>query len=112
MFIHSVIDALSLEILVALTYGRAHADVFSFFFFCFESFPDEANVQPEWSLFQTLRIKKTMCHDKTFRTMKATVRKLLLLISGTKHFYWNIVFVIQIPITTKKILSGTLLYVR
>ncbi|XP_014404421.1 PREDICTED: caveolin-1 isoform X2 [Myotis brandtii] len=35
-------------------------------------FPDEANVQPEWSLFWTLRIKKTMCHDKTFRTITAT----------------------------------------
>lgn len=43
-----------------------------------------------------------------------TVRKLLLLVSGTKHFYWNIIFVIQIPIPKKKkkILSGTLLYVR
>lgn len=82
-------------------------------FFCFESFPDEANVQPEWSLFLTLRVNKTMCHDKTFRTITATVRKSLLLISGTKHFYWNIIFVIQIPITKKKkILSGTLLYVR
>lgn len=49
-----------------------------------------------------------MCHDKTFRTITAIVRKLLLLISGTKHFYWNIIFVIQIPITKKKVLSGTL----